>query len=386
MSAPTVRTQSRLDLHYGFLRNALGFVRLYFREQLPLKDLIGNLKRYRKLWYLHEMEVGEFFLYRLWREDLDEARYTTFIGWRKHIKSLVVLNPVQYRCLTENKYIFYSYCRTLGLPTPEILGIFDPRLPAYNGNEVIRSIDDLKGFLSERNICEFVVKPAEGTRGQSIVVIRFSQEEGAFSRISGEKVDDAFVRQALGGYAYRETLQSTFLIQERLRPHPCTFVLSENVPFSYRVLTILGERNEPEIIEVYAKAAVGTSDTDNWELGGLTIRLDDQGVCYGANDNAEYRFDVMEAHPTNAFVFKGWKAPFYDEVCDLGLKLAVSFHFARCVAWDIIVADKGVYVIEGNNPWSVAQQEVYDRGLWQSSFANEAEKAIRRGAVKSPWW
>ena len=56
------------------------------------------------------------------------------------------------------------------------------------------------------------------------------------------------------------------------------------------------------------------------------------------------------------------------------------------MAWDIIVAKQGVYVIEGNNPWNVDVQEVYDKGLWSDIFAKEAGNAIQNGPAKSPWW
>lgn len=386
MPVASSSTESRMKMHSGFFRNSLSFIRLYLKQGFSVKSLLGNLIRYKELWYLHEMEVDEFFLYRLWRRELTEERYKSFIGWRRHIRSLVALNPIQYRCLTENKLIFYAFCQSHGLPTPEILGIYDPYLPNLKGFEVVKSLGELKRFLAVKRITECVLKPAEGTRGQSVLVLKFSEKEGKFHRLSGEKIDDESVSKALSEYNYRGISQSTFLIQKRLRPHPSTIELSRDVPFSYRVLTILDEKNVPRIIEIYGKCSVGDIDTDNWESGGLTIRMNDNGICYGANDKAEYRFEIMEKHPQNHFRFKGWKAPFYEEVCDLGLKLAESFHFARCVAWDIIVAEDGIFVIEGNNPWSKAQQEVYDQGLWQNIFAEEAARAINRGPQKSPWW
>lgn len=386
MSMPVIHSRTNLIMHCLFLKNSVAFFGQFLKNKLSVFQFVTNWKRYKTLWYLHEMEVDEFFLYRLWRSELSKERYKSFIGWKKHIKSLVALNPIQYRCLTENKHIFYAFCRSHGLPTPEILGIYDPQLPNLNGIQVVKSISELKRFFIDKGIKECVFKPAEGTRGQSVLVIRFNKKDEKFYKLSGEILNDEIVSKTLGEYNYRGTSQSTFLIQRRLKPHPSTIELSRKVPFSYRVLTILDEKNIPQIIEVYGKCAVGDIDTDNWESGGLTIRMTDEGVCYGANDKAEYRFDIMEEHPENKFLLKGWKAPSYEEVCDLGLRLAKCFHFARCVAWDIVVADDGVFVIEGNNPFSKAQQEVYDQGLWQKTFAKEAARAIDRGPLESPWW
>ena len=386
MTVARIESTSKVRMHYTFVRNSLSFCRSYLKERLPLRYFIDSLIRYKTLWYLHEMEVEEFLLYRLWRPELSVERYRSFIGWKKHIQSLIALNPVQYRCLTENKHIFYAYCKSHHLPTPEIFGIYDPFIPEFDGLKVVRSVNELKDFLVTKGISECVVKPAEGTRGQSILALKFNEKKNTFCRVNGQEISDELLGKTLSEYNYRDASQSTFLIQRRLRPHPSTMELSKNVPFSYRVLTILDGKGSPRVIEVYAKCPVGDTDTDNWELGGLTIRLDEKGICYGANDNAEYRFDIMTKHPDHDFEFKGWKAPFYKEVCDLGLKLAECFYFARCVAWDIIAAEDGVYVIEGNNPWSVSQQEVYDQGLWQNVFAEEAMKAIESGPLRSPWW
>ena len=75
----------------------------------------------------------------------------------------------------------------------------------------------------------------------------------------------------------------------------------------------------------------------------------------------ESGLNIIEHHPTSGLLLKGLKAPFFKEVCELAVQLSRTFYLIRCVAWDIIVAKQGVYVIEGNNPWNVDVQEVYDK-------------------------
>lgn len=385
MSMPIVPKRSRLSMNYHFMWNSLSLMRTYIKQRLPINNLAMSWKRYKTLWYLHEMEAGEFFLYRLWRKELSRERASSFVGWKKHISSLIALNPVQYRCITENKLIFYMYCVALGIPTPKIYAIYDPHMPNINGFTVIKTIDQLIDFISRQNIAEFLIKPVEGTRGNSILVLCFDKKKRRFRSASDETVSVTSISKLLEGYKYRGTTQSGFLIQERLTPHESTIELSPYVPFSYRVLTILDGSNKPHIIEVYGKTAVNNYVTDNRAAGGLTILFDDTGLCYGARSK-ESAFNIIERHPTNGFMLNGWKAPFYNDVCDLALKISKAFFFARCVAWDIIVAKSGVYVIEGNNPWNVGQQKVYYRGLWSGVFSREAAKAIENAPPKSPWW
>jgi hypothetical protein len=385
MSVPRIPTTSKIYLHLKLILNLISFAKIYVNNKLPLIRLLPNMKRYITLWYLHEMEVAEFFYYYLWREELTEAEYRSFIGWKKHIRALISLNPLQYRCLTENKLIFFNYCTTFKVPTPEVYAVYDPNTPDIDSFPVLKNVEQLADFVDRRQIDEFILKPIEGTRGQSILILTYNKSDQKFRSLRGMEIEYEKVKKNLDNYTYRGVTQSGFMVQERLIPHQSSIVLSRYVPFSYRVLTILDQYQKPHIIEVYGKSAVGESDTDNWEGGGLSLRLDANGVCFGAN-NKEYRLEAMKCHPTNGFNFIGWQAPFYKEVCEIGIQAAKAFHHIRCVAWDIIVSAKGVYVIEGNNPWSVGQQEAYYQGLWQGVFGREAEKAIKLGPAKSPWW
>jgi hypothetical protein len=335
--------------------------------------------------YLHELEVHEFFYYQLWRKELSKDRYKSFIGWKKHINILIKLNPLQYRCLTENKLIFYTYCKNFKLATPEIYAIYDPNLPEIENFSVLRNVDQLIDFVIESNISEFVIKPTEGTKGQSFRVLRFDKKESEFYSVLGQRIHKDTVSQLLKGYNYRNTAQTNFLIQERLHPCSATLALSPYVPFSMRFLTLLDHTYTPHIIEAYGKSAVGENETDNRASGGLLIRMDRKGICLGVNSR-DSRSGVSEKHPLNNFIFKDWQVPLFHEAWDLALKSARAFYMVRCVAWDIIVSEKGARVIEGNNPWNVLQQDAYDRGLWQGVFAAESEVALKKVSVASPWW
>jgi len=372
-------------MHLTFLWNILGFTRLYIKEKLPPGKYFSNLLRYRVVWYMHEMEVDEFFQYHLYREELSREEYSAFVGWKKHIKTLIAVSPVQYRCLTENKLNFFAYCEIYKIPTPKVYAVYDPQLVETEGLRTLRTIDELTAFLKVENLTEFVLKPTEGTRGLSVLVLKFDREKESFSNILDQPVDRKDLEEKLHKYDYRGSSQSNFLLQQRLTPHESTLELSRYVPFSYRVVTMLDEHNQPEVVEVYAKAAVGDSDTDNWEGGGMTLRIDDNGICYGGNYKKS-RFELVFSHPTNNFSLVNWQVPFYKDVCELGLRCAAAFHYVRLVAWDIIAAREGVFVVEGNNPFSVLQQEAYFRGLWQGTLARVADKAFKEGPRKSPWW
>lgn len=336
-------------------------------------------------WKINRLEVGEFFLYRLWRDELSAVDYSSFIGWRKHIQSLLSLNPIQYRCLTENKLVFYHCCSSLSIPTPRVYAIYDSTIDHAFNSQIIGSFDELTAFLRTHQIRDMVVKPTDGTRGQSIMALIFDADTSCFYSPDGAKVNPDDIRGTLKGYDYNNTIQTNFIIQQRLHPHPDTNMISSFCPFSYRATTLLTENCVPHIIAVYAKAAIGNNYTDNRSAKGLTCLLDKDGICIGAR-SIETKDTLLDYHPTSGFKLKGWKPPFFSEVCKLAIDAATKFFQVRCVAWDIIAADEGLFIIEGNNPWNKGIQEIYDRGLWQGIFREETERAIGRGPAKSPWW
>lgn len=363
--------------------NSISFSNYYFSHKLPLNMWFKSINRYRKLFLMHEMEIDEFFLFELENPDLSFDDCAKFIGWKKHIKTLIHLNPVEYRCLTENKLVFYTYCKAMNISTPEVYALYNPQISTSIKIPGLKDIAGLKSFLKGHKISDIVIKPVDGTKGQSILVLQF--HDNKFFSPDKAAIDEKDIESTLSGYVYRDSRQVNFLIQKQLKPHESTLKLSSNVPFSYRVLTILNENGHPEVLEIYGKAS-RNNITDNYENGGLILRIDQKGICQGAIIKAEPK-EVLENHPDNNFRLKDWPVPMYREVIEIALKAASAFYFVKCVAWDIIVSSEGVFIIEGNNPWNgIAQQKSHLRGLWQGTLKKESERLFQIGIPRSPWW
>lgn len=364
------------------IKNTISFILNYLKSGFQFNQLFDNTLRYIRLFLWHELEVDEFFIFRLWQRDLQINEYSRFIGWKKHIKALVYLNPIEYRCLTENKFIFYTYCKTMNVATPEIYALYNTNISKIKGFPVLRNLDALKGFLNSNKISDLVIKPADGTKGQSVLTLKYGNMD--FYDQDDQLLTNNELEKILSGYTYRDSHQTNFMVQQRLKPHESTLRLNDKVPFSYRVLTILNRNGEPEVVEVNGKAS-RNNVTDNYESGGMVLSVDSNGICQGGIMKAEPN-KVFDKHPDNDFVLKNWKVPQYEDVCQLAKEAAAAYYFVKCIAWDIIVSSEGVFVIEGNNPWNVKQQMSNNRGLWQGTFMEESERLFKSGIPRSPWW
>jgi len=376
---------------YKIIRNSISFIRYYLINRKRIKGSLDNLIRYIKILIEHDLEVSEYFRYRLWRSELTDEQFMSFIGWRKHIYSINVLNPIQYRCMTENKLLFHRYCQSSNLPVPELLGIYDSSGESLYGIDVIDNYESLCSFIKSSGIFNVILKPNEGTRGQSVLALEYRSENDCFYSPDGKNLTGEYIENILGGYTYRESRSTVFLIQERILPSVSTSnILSKNCPFSYRIITLLsGDAVYP--IKQYAKAATGDNYTDNRYASGLTLLLNSDGICSGARSKKNFT-DLMLYHPDTNFEFSGWEAPGYQEVIRLAEKTARTFSFVSCVAWDIVIGinsngEEQICLLEGNNPWNIGIQEVYDKGLWHGSFKDEVlKKSQDPDWGKSPWW
>lgn len=100
----------------------------------------------------------------------------------------------------------------------------------------------------------------------------------------------------------------------------------------------------------FAVLRLGTSDTvpvDNGSRGGLVAKVD---LASGELTEARtlWSHGVYQVHPDSGAPIAGAVVPRWQEVVDTAVRLADEFPFLQFVAWDFLVADDGVWVIEAN--------------------------------------
>ena len=99
----------------------------------------------------------------------------------------------------------------------------------------------------------------------------------------------------------------------------------------------------------------GNSHVDNSHAGGFFVSIDlesgklkEKGMTF-----MEFGGDDVFSHPDSGYVFKDFKIPYFDEVCELIMK-ATSVIPDRYIGWDVAISDKGPIIIEANeltNVW-----------------------------------
>ena len=306
------------------------------------------------------MGVDTYFHYGLFDPKLsadDKRRYLTEAP-RANARLWSVLTPTRYRSLYDNKLIFHRFFASVGLPLAMLFGVFDPEVGRSTDGESLRTEEELARFIRRFRENGFVFKPTEGVRGHLILVLTGAAPDDAdtFLTLAGARYDAAALVAAT-----RETTAlkiqnpgaevSSFLLEERIRPHPELAQFIGPTLCTVRVQTIVALDGRPRIVGSVFKLQPGLSGLDHLLYGGLGCWVDpDTGALGPGRTRTNCEFATVIPGTDRSFV--GYRLPCWRQVKELAFEAAAAFPWARAIGWDIAISDRGVVLIEGNERWS----------------------------------
>jgi len=201
----------------------------------------------------------------------------------------------------------------------------------------VNTYEDIINELKKRKYA--FIKPNNMGKGSGVE--RFTYEKNDFY-IDGKKVSEE---------------ELTEILKKRNNYHICEGVkqskyLDNIYDKTTNTIRFVTARNpETNKFEVYsAVQRIGTKETipvDNGSRGGLTAKIDiETGILTSAK--CIQRTVDFDVHPDSNKPIKGVKIPNWDKVKKEMLELANKFPYLYFVAWDILLTEKGIYIIEAN--------------------------------------
>ena len=301
-----------------------------------------------------------YYRYRLYQPTLsreEKGRYLPdSLAWNSRVWAL--LTPPRYRSLYDNKLIFNRFFEALGLPLARILAVYDPR-PASSGARNVTTTEQLSASLMKLGGAGFVVKPIQGIQGHRILVFvgPARSQDGVFETLAGDRYDAArIVAYVTTGAAHLLSENPgadpySFLVEERLRPHPELADFVGPTLCTVRVQTLIGRDGMPRILAAVFKLQPGTSGVDHLIFGAVGCWVDLETGKLGRGRSRLHDEDVTTIPETDRS-FLGFQLPLWEETCAVALEAAAAFPWARCIGWDIGLSDRGPIIVEGNERWS----------------------------------
>lgn len=162
---------------------------------------------------------------------------------------------------------------------------------------------------------------------------------------------------------------SSFLVEERIRPHPELADFIGPTLCTARVLTIVALDGSPRIVGAVFKVQPLAVGVDHLLYGAIASWIDLETGVLGAGRTRTH-CDYVTVIPGTTRQLVGYRLPLWPQVKQLALDAALAFPYARAIGWDIAVSDRGAILIEGNERWSPSLLQLpAPRGLMDGELA-----------------
>ena len=271
------------------------------------------------------------------------------------------VNPLRWICLTEDKAVFFAYCKAAGLRVAPYLAIFDPHGGWTTGGETLSGRSQWERFF-EGLPNELVTKPATGIHGEGLTVYRKKPPASKlYTRLIEEMEhpsphawDDHFGR--MSGRWHSEI--GRIVLQPILRNHSEIRELTGTEALqTARIVTWIDESGGVQIYLALFKIIVGTNLHDNYNYGlsgNLTANID---LATGALNNVtsaspdKIGFSIVANHPKTGRPISGFGLPHWGEARELVCQAAQLFWPLRTIGWDVAITQDGPILMEGNSFW-----------------------------------
>lgn len=284
------------------------------------------------------------------------GQYLSEYDW---FKSRLINKPYEY--IINDKLVFNELVKDR-VKTPDILVV------KYKGTIKTTS----KSIYNEKDIFELmqreksvIFKPIFKGKGND--VLKLSVIDNEF-----------FVNGTLSNKKHLKTIlekKDNWMICEQIENHAYAKKIYPETLNTIRVV-VIKENREPVI--AYAIHRFGTSQTkavDNASRGGLVSKIDlEEGVLSEAKSIKT--LNVYDTHPDTGNKIQGVSVPYWDRIKSEVLELSKDLFYFDLIAWDIAVAEKDIYVIEGNSSSGVNILQ-----LWEGQKNSIFGQFLRRKGV-----
>jgi len=238
--------------------------------------------------------------------------------------------------LVDNKVLTAERARAWGIATPENYYIIENYGTLKNLGAKLEKLDS------------FVIKPAKGSQGNGIIVIKEVIREGEkiFFRRSNDKIMDIDeIKHHLSGILsglYSLSGQSDIaIIQAKIDKHPIFDQYSFGGIPDIRVIVFMGFP-VMSMVRLPTKASDGRA---NLHQGAIGAGLD---LSTGHTNNAVIRNQVITHHPDTGHELSGLKLPFWREILELSARCYDMVGLGYLGADIVLTPDQGPIILELN--------------------------------------
>lgn len=322
--------------------------------------------------------MTDYLQYRLFEPGLTRQDKLQYISDAERLPTL--LTPKHHRLIYANKLVFELVFRALGMPLAETYGVYDPAMGQTRDGRSLKTPAELQHWLDGFEGDGLVFKGVRGSKGHQVVVLdgRAPGQPGSFVDLMGERYDAerlitlarsaATQERIIHPSRHHPTDFASYILQERLRPHPALADFVGPTLCCVRVQTFIALDGAPRLLAAVFKLQPKPIGVDHLLYGAVGCWVD---LETGRLGRGRVRGTLTDVHaiPGTDRSFVGFQLPHWAEVKALALQAAGVFPWARAIGWDIAITDRGPVLIEGNPAWSASLIQLpAPTGLFSGEF------------------
>jgi len=332
------------------------------------------------------LTAREYYDYALFdRARFPSSELTRFAGVDRQREDGNTINDRTWYVLGQDKLASGAMLAGMDLPVPEIRAVVhrDYRAP---GLTMLRTAEDLAGFLREGMAYPFFAKPIGGSFSLGIAAVEFYESANdTLVLADGRTVAvESFARELFTHYgAARRHRIEGYLLQDLLRQHRALDGVCGTGALSTIRVVLLIDDGVPEIFRAAWKIRAAGNLADNfWRSGNLLAPVDPAtGTVGRALRGIGLGQDELDDHPDTGHVIKGFVLPDWDALTDLAKRAVHAFPGMQMQAWDIALTDRGPYLIEVNGVGDFTLPQFAEgRGLLDETYLAFLGRCRKRAA------
>lgn len=337
-------TRSQRIRHYASIMREraadpgnLGFWR-QVAEMILLGPLTGN-------------GPGFYLMAGLYRADIPWRDKCGHLNSSKYRRAVDMLNPPRLRAISQHKLAEKCIFRSIGLPTPELLGLLHPTTGVSTDGRPLRTrsqFDALARRNAGKTLCFKLVRGWAG-RGFVAAEIRLQDNQPRFRQIggTGEKRPD-FDLETFWTLITRDDGKDGRLVEEYFYQHEDMARFNRSSLNTCRVW-VIRRGNQPAKVELaYLRMGRSGSAVDNQSAGGIVAPIDLSSGRLAAAIDGHFTRQTFTQHPDHGTQIEGATIPCWEDVKLLAEHCLTVFPGLRFAGADIAIGPQGPVVIEMN--------------------------------------
>jgi hypothetical protein len=269
------------------------------------------------------MEPYEYHKLKLYDPTIPYKEKKLFMSYHQMHLVESYMNPRKESAML-NKFNFSIYAKKFGIPTPELIGLFDPNMGFTSDERSLKTIKDLKLFFNNPEIIDFVVKPTNSGESKGVMVCNNRGNDTI--HVYGDKdysIEEFYDKLTSTNYNKINGLSDTYILEKKVKQNKFLDNYSKTCTQGMRIITFLTSSGEVEIVFSMLKISRDGHYVDNLVAKNLGAGIEKTGILREGLDFADTEtgnYEIWDKHPETGYPIKGEKLPFYEETIELAKK------------------------------------------------------------------